>query len=147
MMEIVVTSTPPGGFNKIVDATKEAIALSLKYTAANAWENLKKEAPKDEGFGAGSLQLVKNNDLEWKIFSSMEYMYYANSGTKPHYAPWGPIKRWAERHNRPPFPIWYGILMKGTKANKYVDRALEQTQSRIDDFIKRAMRETLPVTI
>ena len=139
---LLVTINPPDGLTKLADASTKAIALSVKYTAAEAWGNLKREAAKDTTHGAGSLQLSKVSDMEWKIFSSLAYMYYLNTGTKPHYAPWGPIKEWAKRHSLPPFPIWYSILKKGTKANKYVDRAFEQTNARAEEFLRRAMRET-----
>lgn len=142
MIQILATINPPDGLAKWANATQKAIALSVKYTATDAWGNMKREAPKDRSVGAGSLQLTKNNDMEWKIASSLEYMYYVNSGTKPHRAPWQPIAEWAKRHNLPPFPIWYSILKKGTKANKYVDRAIEQTYARADEFMTRAMRET-----
>ncbi len=142
-MQILATITPRDGLTKIADGMVKAMALSIKYTATEAWGNLKKEVPKDRGGGAGSLQLSKNNDLEWKIFSSLAYMYYLNTGTKPHRAPWQPIAEWAQRHGLPPFPIWYSILKKGTKANKYVDRALEQAYARAGEFMERAMRETM----
>jgi len=146
MMAIIATINPPNGLTKIADGMAKAMALSVKYTATEAWGNMRKDKTiKDRGTGAGSLQLQKVNDLEWKIFSSLEYMYYLNTGTKPHYAPWGAIKEWAERQKPPlpPFPIWYSILKKGTKENKYVDRALEQANARRGEFMERAMRETI----
>lgn len=143
-MQVLATITPRDGLTKIADGMVKAMALSIKYTATEAWGNMKKEASKDRGTGAGSIQLTKNNDMEWKIFSSLAYMYYLNTGTKPHYAPWLLIKEWAIRHNLPPFPIWYSILKKGTKETKYVERSLEQAYSRSGEFLDRAMRETIP---
>ena len=54
-------------------------------------------------------------------------------GTRPHRAPWSPIKQWADFRGLPAGAVWYKIKTRGTAAHPFVDETLQRAQGDIDD--------------
>ena len=72
----------------------------------------------------------------WRLFNNTEYAIFVHEGTKPHSAPFTPIAQWAERHWLNPWSVWFAIRMKGTKANPFMQRAVERADEEIDDIFQ-----------
>lgn len=80
-------------------------------------------------------------NVEWVVGSPMEYAAYLNDGTRRHIAPMDRIQEWAEFRGLPWFAVWKGILDHGTKANPYIDRALETTNRDMPLIMNEAIAE------
>lgn len=100
----------------------------------------------DQGFlhNYHNWRTTKTSKFSRKIESLVEHAVYVNDGTKQRSkenpAPWAPIAAWAERHHLPPFPIWYSINKRGTKANAFAVRAIEwMKQQNLAEYIKESI--------
>jgi len=131
------------GLEEFAEQGVSAVELALKYTATEAWGQVKREAPVDRNRLAGSFALSQRGPLEWVIASNVVYALVVHEGREPGPPPWKPVAKWAERKGLPPFPIWYGIKTRGTSPNRYADRAIEKTRQRTQEFVRRAIRETV----
>jgi hypothetical protein len=51
---------------------------------------------------------------------------FVHNGTRPHWAPVGALRGWADRHGINPFALQRSIARKGTRANPWFETAVEQ---------------------
>jgi hypothetical protein len=65
------------------------------------------------------------------VGSNVKYAPPVEYGTKPHFVPPGELEAWARRHNTDPFVVSKAIARRGTKAHRYLQRAFEDNQPRI----------------
>jgi HK97 gp10 family phage protein len=131
-------------FEGLTSDVRRTVSKALEYTAADILANIKREAPVDHGRLAGSFQLKKLNDLQYQIYSQVQYIWFVHEGTGIY----GP-------ENKPIKPVNSPVLrfmvdgkwiskkeVKGQRPNRFIDRAFDKTERRIQDFIIRAIRET-----
>ncbi|WP_264803698.1 HK97-gp10 family putative phage morphogenesis protein [Cytobacillus sp. NCCP-133] len=131
-------------FEGLTSDTRKTVSKALEYTAEDIFANIKREAPVDHGRLAGSFQLKKLNDLQFQIYSQVEYIWFVHEGTGIY----GP-------HNTPIKPVTSPVLrfmingrwiskkeVKGQKGNPFMDRAFDKTETRLQEFIIRAIQET-----
>ncbi len=140
-----------GGYTVIVDwSDLDRLIGELKGVHERTGElmsrdleaNLKKEAPKGmTGLLQAAWTNLRSGPGEYTITSMVEYSAYVNDGTRPHIAPKEAIMEWAEFRGLPWYPIWRSIAMRGTKANPFVDRAIETTKGRIPVLVHQAIEE------
>lgn len=131
--------------NALLGRARGATSNAVKYTALDVWSNIRREAPVDHGRLAGSFELNQMNEFGWKIFTNVHYALYVHEGTGIH----GPAGQMIEiLPRRAKALYWKGaphpvrrVLSPGQKPNPYVDRALETTSGRLDDFIRKAIEE------
>lgn len=127
-----------------------AFERALKYVALCAWGEMGKEAPTSPGGGrlAGSFNLKKIRKFAWGIYSGVKYAIFVHEGTGI-YGPIGqpyfvePVIRRAlfwEVGEQGFFSK--GHWMMGQRPNPYAERAMKTTQTRVREFIKRAIHET-----
>lgn len=128
-------------FDAIIQEMFAVKDRALELVAIEAWGNIKKESPVNEGVLASSWQLDQDSPDAWRIHTGVMYALYVHEGTEPGPRPFAPIRDWALKKGLPPGPIWMSIVQHGTKPNPYVERALESTRQRTDEFINRAVRE------
>lgn len=126
--------------NAFLDAGAKAAQRAVELTATEVWGNVGREAPVDHGRLAGSFQLEQRGDLEWAVFSNVEYALAVHEGTSPYEI--FPVNAQALR-----FVINGQVIFAqkvshpGIPANPYGDRAVEAAQSRVDEFIEIALQE------
>jgi hypothetical protein len=104
----------------------------VKKVATGLKSNLQKEAPHGvTGRLAASFEVTKGVDQY--VVESRETGYAAavDKGSKAHIPPKDAIKEWANFRGLPWFLVWRSIVRHGTKANKYVDRAMEGVEDEI----------------
>lgn len=65
------------------------------------------------------------------VGSNLAYAPYVELGTRPHWPPPGALAVWARRHGVSEFLVRRAIGRRGTKAHKYLERALTENASRI----------------
>ena len=137
----------PEGFAELVRLGRSAIARAIKYTAEDVWGNIGREAPVDSGRLAGSFQIEQTEELAWRIYTNVLYALFQQSGTGI-YGPTGhpivPVRANALHFYWKAAGRWMTLSsVRGTPANPYVDRAMDKTRPRADEFASRAIRETL----
>ncbi len=161
-------------FREVMERGREAITLALSYTAQEVWGGIRKNAPVDRGRLAGSFQMEQVDDLSFRIFSGVEYAMMVHEGTGIHGPTgqeirpvsaqalkffWSKINqtvvmkgdletpgekasfaRWAEERGMTPIFAW----PKGIEGRPYATEAIQETSGRTQEFVRRAMRETMP---
>lgn len=73
------------------------------------------------------------------VGSNVHYAPYVEFGTKPHWPPPGPIARWAHLHGIEAFVVMRAIATRGTKAVKYLERAVTENEQQIHDILGDAV--------
>ena len=121
----------------MIATTRRAVEL----TAIEAWGQVKRESPVDQGNLASRWDLTQKGEMEWSVYTNVAYALAVHEGRDPGPAPWGPIELWAKRKGLPPGPVYGKIVYHGTEPNRFVDRAVDSTYDRVDEFITRAIRE------
>jgi hypothetical protein len=138
----------PKQIEKIMEIPVEAGKKAFTYLALEVWGGMRKESPVDHGRLAGSWQLEKRGDFEARIVSGVEYAPYVAFGTGLY----GPNKQAiviTPVQAKCLHFIWQGeeifakkVVVEGMHPNPYHERAMEKGESRVDEFIARALRET-----
>ncbi|AIF45646.1 HK97 gp10 family phage protein [Virgibacillus sp. SK37] len=130
-------------FIGIVRNCREAIHKSVNYTAQNTLARVKINAPKDHGRLAGSFQLHKDDDLTYRVFTKVKYALMVNNGT----GEFGPNKRPITPKNGEYLVFNIGSRtiftkeVKGQKPNPYIDTSIDETKTRLQEFIEKSIQE------
>ena len=134
--------------DKFLAIPREAGIKGFKYTAAELWGLLRKVNFKT-GHGAlsGSWQLTKLGDFEYKVASDKTYALAVSTGTGV-YGPVGQPYQIFPKTKKCLYFIWKGmkifaksVWIQGMKPNDYIGRSIEGTEKRIDEFVRRALKE------
>jgi hypothetical protein len=134
--------------NKFLEIPREAGIKGFKYTAAELWGLLRRVNFKT-GHGAlsGSWQLTKLGDFEYKVASDKEYALAVSTGTGI-YGPVGQPYQIVPKTKQCLHFIWQGkeifaksVWIQGMKPNDYIGRSITKTESRVDEFVRKALKE------
>lgn len=124
--------------DKLGEVGKRAVATAISLTAQELWGNVRKEAPTDHGRLAGSFELEQRGELTYAVTTAVEYALVVQEGSGEHWIePKDAKALWWEGAAHPFARVWH----PGTKPNPYVDRAIDATSSRIEEFVRRAVQE------
>lgn len=127
-------------FDKLPEIAKEALARTIELTAQELWGQTKQEAPVDHGRLAGSFTLDQISPLTWRVSTDVEYAMAVHEGTPPHTI--YPVEKKALYWPGAAHPV-KKVNHPGTAGNPYGDRAIDNTEGRLDDFAQIAVDETL----
>ena len=81
---------------------------------------------------------MDGNDVVGVVGSNVFYAPFVEFGTRPHVPPLAALETWAARHHTSPFLVALGIARHGTKASRFLQRAVEENETRIRARIERA---------
>jgi hypothetical protein len=113
--------------------------LAAQYTLAR----VKIEAPKDHGRMAGSFTMKKTGDFSYSVEEGTNYGYYVWKGTGLYGERGRPIKPKRKKALR--FEINGNVIIrksvKGQKPNDFPERAADQAQKRVSDFVTLGLRK------
>jgi len=123
---------------RVVRQARQAVSLAIKYTATDVWGNIRKEAPVDHGRLAGSFDLSQESDISYIIGTKVKYALIVHEGTPPHII--RPVRKKALFWRGARHPV-KKVMHPGTQGNPYITRAINMTNQRIDEFVRRALRE------
>lgn len=73
----------------------------------------------------------------WRLFNPVDYAPYVHDWTRPHSAPFDKIAERAFRHGLNPWSVRYSIRTRWTKANPFMDRAVEQWEWQVDQIFQK----------
>lgn len=127
-------------FDKVPEAGAEVVEYALKLTATELWGQIAREAPVDHGRLAGSFLIEQQSPLRWMIYTLVEYALNVYHGTPPHTI--FPVNAKALYWPGAPHPV-KKVNHPGTAGNLFLDRAIENTATRVDDFAVIAINEVM----
>jgi len=117
-----------------------AASYAVELTATDAYGNLKREAPVKTGTLRDSFDGPnKKDDFSYSIDIGVDYWRFINDGTAIHwiepsgkalYFYFEKIGQWV---------FFKAVLHPGTRPNPFVDRALEATGGRVEEFVEMAL--------
>lgn len=119
---------------------RRAFHKSHDLTALDLWGNLKENSPQDHGRLAGSWILRKVSLMHSVVGTNVKYALAQNYGLDPFVI--YPRRRKALR-----FVISGKVIFAkrvnhpGIKGKKYIEKSIDQTESRIPEFVNRALME------
>lgn len=114
--------------NMLDTSIKKSIILLQRYAI--------QETPTDQWHLRNGFQTEFKKSFG-RLFNPVEYAVYVHDWTKPHTAPFGKIADWANRHWLNPWSVRYAIRMKWTKANPFMDRAVEEWEKQVDAIFEK----------
>jgi HK97 gp10 family phage protein len=117
----------------------------LRYAASLVTETAKHYAPVDTGKLRSSIVAgVKSNEFGISgiaVSSNIAYAPHMEYGTRPHFPPVSALQGWARRHGMNPFLVARAISRRGTKAHRFMRRALDENRTRIiqifEEYVKK----------
>lgn len=74
--------------------------------------------------------------LEGRLTSQMPYASAVQFGTPPHKVPYDEIAPWAISKGISPYAVMHSIAKKGTKANPFFTRAMQESEERVNTIFK-----------
>lgn len=138
------------GLNKLSKIAEKYPAVSEKYintaisrSLLRIWGQEKQEAP----FGVGGL-LRENWQTSFGRFEGFlkalsPYAVFVHEGTRPHMPPVDALAAWAKKKGINPWAVAKSIAKKGTKANPFLQRAVDKTARDVEGEFKRALDGTM----
>lgn len=115
--------------------------VAMKKSTLILEASSKKNAPSSEGTLRkgirSSIQPTKGS-----VVATAKHSIFVHDGTKPHWPPFQPnssLDRWAKSKNIPTFLVAKAIARKGTKAQPFMDEAIDENESKIQQLFTQAL--------
>lgn len=133
----------PKQVEKIRAIPLAASKTAFFYLITEIWAGLREEPPSDHGHLRGRWQMQKLSNFWYKLVSGVKYGPYVAFGTGI-YGPRG--TKITPTTKKCLHFMWKGMevfvkSVKGQRPNPFHERALKRGENRIDEFIRRALRE------
>ncbi|MCF7819877.1 MAG: hypothetical protein K9M44_00195 [Candidatus Pacebacteria bacterium] len=81
------------------------------------------------------------------IVPKKEYAIPVHEGTRPHYVPVhnkrAPLRIWAIKKGLNPYAVQKSIMRKGTKANPFVDRTVDMTNTKVRKIFVQVLEKII----
>lgn len=136
------------GLNKLQRFAEKFPQIAEKYTNIAINRSLLRVlgAEKQEAPYGVSGQLRDNwkvvlGRFEGALVSLSSYARYVEFGTKPHMPPVEPLIPWAKKKGLNPWAVARSIAKKGTKANPFLQRALDNTKTGVESEFRDALAQ------
>jgi HK97 gp10 family phage protein len=100
------------------------------------------EAPHDTGNLQQSVEM-QYKPIQVIVGPRANYALAIEKGTRPHKVSATALTGWARRHGMNPYLVARAIARKGTKANPFVKRTVEQVAGPINKFFKKALQNII----
>lgn len=129
--------------DKYPQVAEKYVGQAIQRALLRVMGAAKKEAPMGvTGFLAGKWN-IKMERFTGSLVSGSEHAVYVHNGTKPHWAPIDPLAKWAKRKGLNPYAVRNSIAMKGTRANPFLRRAVDQEVENIDKELDKGIKDIL----
>lgn len=128
---------------KLTKNSKEVATKGLNYTSQEFIRTLQQNSPVDTGL-LRQWAITSSDEYTREIQSPAKYASYVNDGT----GIFGPAHQKITPHNASGVLVFqqngqtiFAKSVKGQKGQKFVEKSIEQTSSKIADFFIRAAQE------
>lgn len=133
---------------EIKDGLMEAMQKAFEYTLQHLYGKVKEFAPVDHGRLQGSFMMEIMKQFKGRVYTNVIYAPAVNWGSGI-YSTRGD-QRVIKPSNRDGFIVFkidgrkiYAREIKGQKPQFYVERAIKDSENKLDDFIQKALKETV----
>ena len=98
-------------------------------------------APVDTGRLRASImpEVRRGPTVQGIVGSNVKYAPYMELGTKPHFPPLQALATWARRHGMTAWNVAISIARKGTKARRYLQKAVEDNSDKIVNLLDKVV--------
>jgi hypothetical protein len=139
------------GLDKLVDSLKRYPAIAIKHTDLAIQKSLtkiRKEVADEAPRGATGFLRAKWNIEKRPLFgklssgASSKGAFYGSNvefGTSPHYVSPEQLQGWAKTKGLNPYAVSKSIQKKGTKANPFFSRGVDQSRQEVDRIFDEAL--------
>lgn len=145
---LVLKSEDIKRFNKYLEKNPDVMLkhgqIALKKSTLLIERSAKMFAPASEGTLRKSIKSTIKPSRS-KIAVGVKYGAAVHEGSRPHWPPFEPnssLDRWARAKNIPTFLVAKAIARSGTKAQPFMDEALDWEEHNINQLIKKALDDT-----
>lgn len=125
---------------KSVDVLNKQVNEALDNSVTLIQKRARRNAPVFQGELKRSIRKkVRSNISRGEVEAFAKHAPYVESGTKPHFPPVAALERWGKIKLGKPglgFVIARKIARKGTKAQPYMEPAVEESLSDVERFFK-----------
>jgi HK97 gp10 family phage protein len=128
------------GLQSAAKATPVEMRAAMTEATLTVESTARSLAPRDTGRLQGSISsriTGGGTSLVGEIGPSVRYGLFVERGTRPHWPPVAAVSGWARRRGIPPFLVARSIARKGTRAQPYMEPALERNRGRIEAIFAR----------
>ena len=138
------------GLNRLTKLAERYPATSEKYVGTAIQRALtrilgqeKQEAP----FGVSGMLRdnwrITTGRFEGALVSLTPYASYVHDGTAPHMPPVKELEAWAKKKGISPWAVAMSIKKKGTKANPFLQRSVDEVKDGIESDFEKALNDAL----
>ena len=133
--------------DKIMNIPIKASRQAFFYLVTEIWGAIREEPPIDNGKLRGEWHLDKKNVFHYKIASATDYATCVALGTGV-YGPKGVPYKIRPKIKKCLSFMWKGmkiavksVTVQGQKPNPFHERAMKRGEDRVEEFVRRALRE------
>lgn len=126
------------------DLTGNPMVTGMKQSTKIVLRDARSNAPKDTGALFGSLvddTYLEGMTVVGTVGTPIKYGKYVELGTPPHFPPLEAVEGWAARHGTTAIAVAKAVAAHGTKATKFLQRAFEANEDRIEALIGKVVAE------
>lgn len=119
---------------------------AMRTSALLVERDAKQNAPVDTGRLRASITSqvmttgAMGRNVRGVVGSNVIYSAAVELGSKPHFPPVRALETWARRKGLNAWAVAKGIAKRGTKAQRYLQRAFESNRARVVALIEQAVR-------
>lgn len=129
-----------GVAEKYPSVSEKFINLAINRSLLRVWAAEKQSAP----FGVSGILRdnwkVEMGRFTGRLYSLAKYALDVEKGTKPHFVSVDEIAPWAKKKGLNPWAVAKSISKKGTKANPFFARAINNATDGVNEEFKNAMK-------
>jgi len=124
------------------ETIEKMLSTSIRKSITLLQRYAMEETPVDEWRLRSSFQ-TEFRKYYWRLFNPVEYAIFVHEGTRPHKAPRSKIEEWALRHGLNPWSVWLSIMRRWTKANPFMERAVERWENQVDEIFQNEINQMI----
>ncbi len=127
--------------DKFPGVARREINKAIDYAIHKLQQSTMQEAPHATGTLKSRIKTRLGN-LWGRVWVDVGYGIYVHEGTRPHWAPIRPLKLWARKKfgdERIAYAVQRVIARRGTKANPFMQRAIDKDKNKINKRFDKAL--------
>lgn len=115
------------------------VGYAITRALTRVMGSVKQEAPQGVSTFLKNRWTIRAGRFEGTLFSGTEYASAVHNGTRPHFVPIEDLKKWAIKKGINAYAVQKSIAKKGTRPNKFLDRAVKANESKMDKDLQDAI--------
>lgn len=126
------------------DRSPVEVGRILESATKDSGKEVQREAIMEAPHSTGNLQRsvhMEYEPIQVTISPTANYAAAVEFGTRPHGVDPRVLESWAAKKGLNPYAVAKSIAMRGTKANPFMQRTAEKTQSKIQNLFDKALNE------